>query len=581
VSMLDKALAALARGWYVFPCNGKIPIEEGGFKTASNNEARVREWWTAYPKANPGVWPGGSLFTSVDIDTGLTNEASLREFCARYGLPETFALRTGKRPQFRVQLLFSGNTESFNRWQVDDFAGDVRGSWGHVMAPGSIHPESGAPYEILWDKPLAPLPDWVKQLQPVRKQREIDPTAPIVEWRNDTLYRVLCGHRSRGADDEMVRQFAYRAVAQMPNPLDDEEVERVITNALKQPIGLPEPVPVIGTEPAEKTFTDWRELFHTRDEIINCQPPTFLIDQFLARESICALAAPVAQRKSLIALNVARSLCTGAPLFGYLEVKNKPSRVLYLCPEMGLISLSDRIRRIGLESCLGESLFLRSMNKRALDLLDIPDDALRDSVLIIDTAIRFLKGDEQSSTDMKVFSETLFTVQRRQGPEGAILALYHSPKTTKDTTELTLENCLRGSGELGAAVTDAHGTRLQDPSDPYKSLSYISHIKPRDYKGLDGFEVSSDQTGLLTAVGDPAESKAVLSVRKSGVQENADGQDDAARAVVKAALKNNPKITVPQLLAILYENGIERRKTWVTNLRLELRGTGVKHISDG
>ena len=251
--MITHALAALKRGWYVFPCNGKIPIEEGGFKTATNDEAKVREWWTAYPKANPGVWPGGSLITSVDIDTGLTNETSLREFCARYGLPETFALRTGKRPQFRVQLIFSGNTDSFNKWQVDEFAGDVRGSWGHIMAPGSIHPESGAAYEILWDKPLSPLPEWVRNLQPVRKQREIDPTAPIVEWRNDTLYRVLCKHRSNGADDEMIRAFAYRAVAQMPNPLDDEEVERVITNALKQPIGLPEAIPVLSTvaEPVE------------------------------------------------------------------------------------------------------------------------------------------------------------------------------------------------------------------------------------------------------------------------------------------------------------------------------------------
>jgi hypothetical protein len=242
---------------------------------------------------------------------------------------------------------------------------------------------------------------------------------------------------------------------------------------------------------------------------------------------------------------------------------------------MGLVSLSDRIKKIGLANCIGDTLFLRSMNMRGLELLDIPDEALEGSVLIIDTAIRFLKGEEQSSTDMKVFSQTLFDVQRKQGAAGAILALYHSPKTTKDASELTLENCLRGSGELGAAVTDAHGTRLQDPGDPYKSLSYINHIKPRDYKGLDGFEVSSSDAGLLTAVGNPFASKAVLTVRQGGNKGNPDGRDEDAKALIKAA----GDMTIPRLIALLKEQGIERGKTWVGNARMSARGTGVTHTS--
>jgi len=101
--------------------------------------------------------------------------------------------------------------------------------------------------------------------------------------------------------------------------------------------------------------------------------------------------------------------------------------VLYLCPEMGLISLSDRVRKIGIGDCLGDTLFLRSMNLGGLDLLDLPDEALEGSVLIVDTAIRFMHGDENSAKDMKAFSDVLFDIQRRQGPKGAVIILYHSP----------------------------------------------------------------------------------------------------------------------------------------------------------
>lgn len=577
MTLLETALSCVRRGWAVCPCNGKVTMYEGGYKDATADEEQVRAWWESKPQANPGIAPGKSGISVLDVDTGLTDEESLRAFMRERGIPETFAVRTGKRPQYRVQLYFTGCAgDSFNGWQDGEYGGDLRATWGHVMAPGSIHPESGEPYTILWERPLAPVPAWVRSLKRHKKEQPAlqDPTAAIVEWRNDTLYRVLCKHRANGADDEMLRDFALRILAKMPNPLDEAELEQVITNACKQPIGVPDPVAVIGGVKAEEPQEplDWRTLFHTRDEVINCPPPTFLIDQFLARQAICAIAAPVAQRKSLIALNVARSLCTGEPLFGFLRVVNQPSRVLYLCPEMGLVSLSDRIRKIGVAECLGDTLFLRSMNMRTLELLDIPEAALEGSVLIIDTAIRFLKGDENSSKDMQLFSDTLFTIQRRQGRDGAIMALYHSPKATKDVSELTLENCMRGSGELGAAITDAHGTRLQNPTDPYNSASFLRHIKCRDYKGVDDFEFSSDlATGVLTRSGD-ASVRAVLSINTGGNKANRDGQDEAAKAIIRA----NLDMTVPALIVKLKEAGIDRKKSWVGNARMDIRGSGVR-----
>lgn len=315
-------------------------------------------------------------------------------------------------------------------------------------------------------------------------------------------------------------------------------------------------------------------MFHSKADVVNCAPPSFLIDQFLAHEAICAIAAPVAQRKSLIALNMAHALLTKRPLFNCLPVLSQPSRVLYLCPEMGLISMSNRIKQIGLTDYLGETLFIRTMNLEEIDLDDIPDEAIEGSVLIVDTAIRFMKGEENSATAVKDFSKTLFKTQKRQGPRGAIVVLYHSPKATKGAFELTLENCMRGSGELGAAITDAHGTRLNltDSNDEYSASSYISHVKSRDYRGLEAFEANcNEQTCLMSKIGE-AGVKAVLNIKQGGPKTNADGMDAAAMVIIK----DNPDKSLRELEAILLEHGIKRKKDKIGQLKSKVLGTGCK-----
>ena len=260
-NFLEIALSCIRRGWYTFPCvpKDKVPVKGcSGYLDATLDEAQVREWWAHTPNANVPIATGKSGLVVLDVDTGLESEEDLRAFMSAHDLPETFAVRTGSRPKFAVQLYYSGDgVETFNHWEVGSHGGDVRGStWGHVMAAGCIHPDSGEEYKVLWDVPIVPVPNFVRALKAKKKEREIDPTAPIVEWRNDTLYRVLCKHRANGADDEMLRDYALRAVAKMPDPLDEAELEQVITNACKQPIGVPDPVAVIPGAKAQEPEPD-------------------------------------------------------------------------------------------------------------------------------------------------------------------------------------------------------------------------------------------------------------------------------------------------------------------------------------
>jgi hypothetical protein len=489
----------------------------------------------------------------------------------------------GKRPQFRVQLYFAGASTSLNGWENGPYAGDLRGSWGYVMAAGCIHPESKEPYTILWEKPLAPVPDWVRSLVAApRKDRDGNPLpprtvgdGPITEFRNDSMIRLLGKKRAEGATDDELREFAVQINDErIAPPLDEQELERLIINACKFPIPEAEPVIVLGGKIAGEPEApkDWRGLFHTFEEMENAPPISFLIKDFLQREGVTAIAGPVRERKSFIALNVAHSLITGEKLFGYFDVIKKPERVLYLVPEVSLGPFTDRVKKLGLIGHVGKTLFCRTLSAEGALKLNDPSlkEAVPGSVVILDTAVRFFEGDESSSQDARAFADSIFALLR--GGAESVVMLHHSPKDSGET--MTLENAMRGSGDLGAFLACCWGTRLQDPTKPYESASFLSNLKQRDFESRD-FEVSCDENGRLKMLGDPETRQVTLQGRK-GFKGNKDGKDEAAEAVIKAS----PTLPVRKLQERLAALNIARGTTWIAKARSRIQaGTGEAVLS--
>jgi hypothetical protein len=324
------------------------------------------------------------------------------------------------------------------------------------------------------------------------------------------------------------------------------------------------PMPLVRSVSEPKESVDWRTRYHSFAEIHDTKPPSFVIRDFLQEQSITGLAAPVGQRKSLIALNVAHACLTGAPLFGYFAVEKRPERVLYLCPEMGIISFANRLKLIGLESYIGKTLFCRTMGSDPMNLSDLIDDELRGAVVIIDTAVRFLKGDENSPKDMSVFAQSIFRLSNAGAL--AVVLLHHSTKATKDSPELTLENTMRGSGELGAFLTTCWATKLRDPNDEYKSASYLKNVKPRDFE-CKPFDVLCDPSCRMSIVGAPGD--AGVPVR---IQKDKDGKEGAALAIIRA----NTSLSNEKLSALLAEHGIPRSPEWVRKHKVK----GSTHTSD-
>ncbi|HWF46589.1 MAG TPA: bifunctional DNA primase/polymerase [Bryobacteraceae bacterium] len=573
---LDIALRNAARGWHVFPCwpKTKKPLIDGGEKwaNASDDEAQVRAWWTKWPEANVAVAGNGSGIAVLDVDHGLTDLAAWRAWCERNGIPETYAVRTGRRPEFGAQMYFAGRMDDMGVFHLDGCSGQVKSMGGYVMAAGCIHPDSGERYELLCDAPLAPIPEIVRQLRRPAAAPTNNSNVPWSKWslpvhagedRTSFLMEQTGALRNLGCGKDSIRARMVELNEDpeiIADPVDDERLDSTAANCAKFPVSDPGPAVTIGgSKPEEKKITDWRERYLTFEQVQDAKPVEFLIDGFLALDSITAIAAPVGQRKSLIALNVAHALCTGQPLFDYFKVVKQPSRVIYLCPEMGISSFSMRLKQIGLASHVGQTLFCQTMDVESIKLTDLGDE-LPGSVVIVDTLTRFVDGDQNSSGDMSQFAKVVFGVQRRGA---TVVLLHHSIKGTSNSTALTLDSAMRGSTELAAFVTCCWATRLQDPDEPYNSPSLLANVKQRDFESKP-FEATSDKTCRMHIVGEPGQ--------MTEIKEKA---DDDAKAALALILKECPKAGINKLRTELKAAGHNKGVKWVTKARAAILGTGV------
>jgi P4 family phage/plasmid primase-like protien len=206
-SMLEAALRYVRMGWPVFPLGirGKKPmIPEGqgggGCKDATLNEEKAREWWTKWPQANIGL-ATGHRFIALDKDPRDGGDDSLDFLVRHHGpLPKTIEQTTGtggghylfQQPDFRVR-----NSQGNNGGIAQGI--DIRGYHGYIVAPPSIHPETGRAYcwegmEELEQQKLAPAPGWLLDWLKKHSERASAPPDPA----KATVARFAKGQRHNG-----------------------------------------------------------------------------------------------------------------------------------------------------------------------------------------------------------------------------------------------------------------------------------------------------------------------------------------------------------------------------------------------
>ena len=245
----------------IFPLKGKIPLTAHGCKDATKDRAQVESWWTQYPSANIGIATGeinGLLVIDVDIkhDRRKYGDESLKALEQELGdLPDTWTALTGSGGLHYYFRYPEGHDIRNSTSQLAQDI-DIRAQGGYVVAPPSVHPETGRVYE--WEcgsdpeeTPLAELPErWLQRLEKKvtgealgesqKKLFEIPETVPEGS-RNDTIFRYGASLRAKSVPAiktwELLRQFNSE---KCNPPISETELQKIYDSVMKYQAGSPE-----------------------------------------------------------------------------------------------------------------------------------------------------------------------------------------------------------------------------------------------------------------------------------------------------------------------------------------------------
>lgn len=171
--LLEAAISWAERGWRILPCiptgpKAKAPYLSGGFHDASADPDQIKQWWAQWPDAMLGIAiPPNVLVIDCDPRNGGTLEALKTALLAvdpAATLPTTFTVTSG-RGDGGAHLYFAVPPgQRFVSRGLPKGIDLKPGGKGYVIAPPSLHPETGLPYRVAVNAPIAVLPAPVLRL---------------------------------------------------------------------------------------------------------------------------------------------------------------------------------------------------------------------------------------------------------------------------------------------------------------------------------------------------------------------------------------------------------------------------------
>ena len=267
--LLKAALSYTRRGIPVFPLRpeAKEPLTQRGHLDASTDPRRVHAWWSRWPRANIGIPTGErSRLVVVDVDPAAGGRASLDRLEEERGIPQTLSQITGGGG-IHLVYRYPEDTEIRNSAGKLATGVDIRGEGGYIVAPPS-HTEG--PYRWAERREIADPPPWMVEKLAESPDKHTRPstqatrsrlrdagkgpkgTAPTNTneatipdgLRNDTLFRIGCSLRARGAELEEITDELHRTnEARCRPPIPAGEVSKIAASAASYPTGGARPGP--------------------------------------------------------------------------------------------------------------------------------------------------------------------------------------------------------------------------------------------------------------------------------------------------------------------------------------------------
>jgi Bifunctional DNA primase/polymerase, N-terminal/AAA domain/Primase C terminal 1 (PriCT-1) len=442
--ILKAALGYAGRGWPVFPCNGKAPLTEHGFKDATIDVETIRAWWTKWPDANVAIATGaasGLVVLDVDGDDGGDSLAKLeREHGA---LPRTVSAKTPHGQHFYFAHPGGVIANSVGRLGAGL---DVRADGGYVIAPPSPGRE--------WDEHPDELALAAFNIDGARRNGGPAPAVGDVipeHERNVTLTSLAGTMRRRGMSEAAIVaalqvENHHRCVPSLP----DREVGRIAASVSRYPPSVVDVVSLTTHDAHDALFERARAapvlIEHSVAVMLTTPPPPveWLVDDLLVRGQTTMLAGREGQGKSMLALAIA--------------VDNPDLRVVYIDAENGYSEIHRRVHGLGvaagrLRYIEAERFHLGHDLVALSELLPASTD-----VVVLDSFRALCPGlDENDSAQVDPVLQALARLVRER--KIAVLVLHHAGKGGLE---------YRGSTALGAGVGLGFTMRRHD-DDPERA----------------------------------------------------------------------------------------------------------------
>ena len=474
--IVEQALAYARRGFYVLPLVDKKPLIDGGYKAATNDELIIGRWWGEWPKANIGIATGvtsGVLVVDVDPrNGGVESFKKLRSLLVAQSSDNlgTPVVRTGGGG---FHVYYECRVPMRSREFKEDYPGiDILADKKYVVAPPSIHPDTGTPYEwyenrSLEDMALIPIPDGLvslikgKDIRSSSSNPNNPKSNPLDGFPNSQRHVRLRDYawslcHDKNLSQPEVLELVLRAASNCSPPCDHEEATNLVTSAFeKLKVEKPELEIVSATDLLEKELP----------------PPRCTIDGLLP-EGVVLLAAGPKEGKSTLARNMAVSVAEGTLLAGRFDCEQ--GQVLYLCLEEGERALQSYLKKMGRCPPQLEFGFRSSRGTDAVQAIESWLESKDDPRLVVIDLLEHVRRERKRSESLYAYdTDSLFAFRKKTDdyPGLTILILHHNRKAPGSNHQEKI------SGSTGlAGSTDCNMTMTRNRSDNYAVLEGTSRM---------------------------------------------------------------------------------------------------------
>lgn len=180
-------------GWILIPLNGKVPTKGLLLRRVLAQRMQEREEIDRYfpegYRGNVGIVTGrGSGLVVVDLDSPTDARWAMEHFG-----DTPFVVQTGKQGWHLYYRCPSDGTEIGNRVRLWGRQIDLRADGGYVVAPPSMHPETGKVYR--WKTPLkelslADMPEFDQSWLPTPERTVASPKLVFPQNRKNNIERA-------------------------------------------------------------------------------------------------------------------------------------------------------------------------------------------------------------------------------------------------------------------------------------------------------------------------------------------------------------------------------------------------------